>query len=382
MAGSAYAAYPPPLPAPPRRAPSTSGAGVITLVVVVVVAVAGFLVYYTRVLGKPLASLFGGGTSDAPTPAVAPVAPPNPPPTAAQQKTQMAICEAKRMQHATCMLDPASNAVYGKCDPGYYGQNCLSACPTGGNKATKYTPGFESGSSDAASCVCEGHFMNSDPQGGCEIGSALSDAHCEAGWHGAKCDRTGELKSCAHGTQDATTGECVCPSGWVGSLCQFPSDYCTSMDKGATISGDSCVCSAGYEGPRCRTKVPTECKNGGTLSADGKSCACVAPWAGFECQHKLGTCMANSGVGCVPDGQTCMGTFGSGCDHCKIRKAKNDHPYVGCCSDNYTGCGGSQAAECVDKNTYPCVTASGSLGVHMMSGGVKMTPKEMATYAP
>ena len=239
------AAGPPPLPTRSAVAkPASSGMGMIVLLVVLLVAGVGGYFYYTRVASKGQAA----------TAATAATPPPPPPLSAAEKAQQMEICEAKGITNGICQVDPASNAVYAKCNPGYYGSGCLKKCPMGGLKATVYTPGYEGGSPNEATCKCPStsHFQNDDVDTGCELTDVTGDA-CTSGWHGEKCDQSGTFKACSNGTMNSSGG-CTCNSGFQGSQCQYPKDYCTKKDAGATFDESKnpmCVCSTGYAGSRC-----------------------------------------------------------------------------------------------------------------------------------
>lgn len=315
------------------------------------------------------------GDDDAPNAPKPPPPPPPTPPTKAEQAEQMKACKFRGAQHGTCTFDPSSAKVVLKCHDGYYGSGCMKRCITSGNKATKYTAGFEEGPSKAT-CECPSsyHFLNTDVSTGCEAGSAEGD-HCEAGFHGQRCQLSGTYKDCMNGCTLDNSGKCSGNDAFQGSLCQFQADHCTSMDKGANLVGDKCQCSPGFGGAKCTEARVASCKNGGTKSADGKSCKCVPPFAGPECETRLDTCLPDSGPGCTADKAVCPNqSNGSGCDRC-VKKGDSV-----CCSNNYTGCGWAQTTKCVDKNigSYPCVTQVGNH--YMKSGGVEMTAAEVSSY--
>ncbi|MAB55750.1 MAG: hypothetical protein CMN93_07735 [Synechococcus sp. CPC35] len=259
----------------------------LVLVVLIAAAIGGYY-YYTH--PSALASLTGaadgaGGASDAPagatSGATAPTlpAPTQPRPSAAAEAAQLTACQSRGVQHGTCMLNPSTNEVQVKCDPGFYGASagagCALRCATGGVKATAYTPGFEGGVAGAATCACPSsyHFVNSDPRTGCELGDETGDGNCEAGFHGEHCDKSGEYKNCQNGTQDST-GACQCTGGHVGDLCQYPSDWCTKKDTGATFdaTNNTCACSTGWEGARCTAMAP------GYIEKDGKATKWTDLW--------------------------------------------------------------------------------------------------------
>lgn len=363
MASTYPASNIPGLPARPVTSKSSSDGVVYTFIVVLIASVL-YYYYYTHVLKRSLPDLWGGGDSKkGRTPSS------NPPDkhtqptlTDTERDHQLKVCESRGVQHGTCMVNPATQTVSAKCDSGFYGTACSQRCVTGGTKATVYTAGFESGSENEATCKCPAtsHFINTDPQSGCRQGDEQGTGTCEAGWHGRKCDKMGAFVSCEHGTQDPATGKCVeegtdhCPDGFEGDRCQYR--------KGTLI---------------------TSCKNGGILMADGTSCKCIPPYAGKTCELELPKCLPNSGKGCQGTGKNCptFATFTlAGCDYCKTSNQPSSAKWKGCCSENYEGCLASQAPQCVDKNTYPCVTDTNSLGHYMISSGVEMTPEQVQSY--
>lgn len=254
-----YTAPPPSLPNFPRRARQvgTSITGVLVLVIVILMGV-GVYVYYTKYY-KPKSD--PGSEHNDPKPKQDP----NPELTEEAEKEQMRVCKAKGVQHGTCMLDPGSNTIYARCEAGYYGEGCSRKCVTSNTKAVVYKSGFEAGSPNAATCECEGHFQNSDPQSGCVLGNEAGD-HCEADWHGSKCDKKGEYNA-------------------------LPANYCTSKDKTATVVGNKCVCSDGWTGPHCTTKAIDVSKEqvtfigGSPAEAGNESCG-----NSHNCTQKVDLC--------------------------------------------------------------------------------------------
>lgn len=366
----------------------------LLMVVVLVVVIAGVAYYVIHRKSDDDAQNNSSPSGDAD--ATSATNKPAPPPVdqAANDKA-MAECNKLDLPTGTCRIDPATNKVFLHCNDQRYGENCEHTCETDGNKSTKYTPGFETGSGTPATCVCPAGYMfsNRDVRTGCMSGSAKG-SKCESGYHGINCDKKGSFKFCGtNGTQDPTTGDCSCINGYVGPTCQYPSNYCTSKDSGATQNTNNwmCTCSEGWIDSKCTTleegyvvsaktnnmavKESTLCLNNGAFDKDTGLCTCPAPYAGKKCELQVNKCYAKSSKNCKANGTHC--TWGDGWMGCDACKEKNNEF---CCSDNHTGCGAGQRATCVDKNTYPCTADDVSPRTIMISGGKQASPSDILNF--
>jgi hypothetical protein len=171
------------------------------------------------------------------------------------------------------------------------------------------------------------------------LGDDSGDDNCEAGWHGERCDKSGDFQNCQNGTQNASTGACDCTAGWQGDLCQYPSDWCTKVDAGATYddAAKKCTCStdastgkAKYSGPRC-----TQAAAGFVLGSDGK----VQKWQdGWSKVSSTATVTFQGGKMSISGCTNCndAGANGSECstevDVCKLLTQNASTSTPGCSS--------------------------------------------------
>ena len=247
-------------------------------------------------------------------------------------------CHDGREGNGTCACHRGPGAGHwdagrgcGDCLPGWYGPDCLRACPGGAGTPCGGHGLCSDGVDGSGACACAagpatGFWAGADC-GACAAGRYGADcaAECPGGAGGA-CSGAGV---CADGR--AGSGACTCDGGFVGVACerecprgaggapchghgacawdasaQAAACVCHAGAAVGYWGGDGCgTCGRGYYGPECVEQCPggaaRPCSAHGTcrdgVAGDG-GCACAAGYAGPEC-----------GIACpgLSDGAVCGG---------------------------------------------------------------------------
>ena len=165
------------------------------------------------------------------------------------------VCNATKVEGATCHFDVQHERWYMHCPPNTYGYGCAQTCTSTHDRPRKYTPGTDGRFGEAATCLCPpgNHFKSANINTGCKAGTHPDGKEaCNEGYYGLLCDQTGTYIDCGAkeappwGTQVGQ--KCFCKPGRDGATCQYETKRCTEHgDAGATPNADgSCTCSEGY----------------------------------------------------------------------------------------------------------------------------------------